>query len=151
MRDDLLVRVVDLHGPGRAESADPALGAGPGELGLLLDPGQDRDLTATDGVRDFLASCAMDLITDRGTSELPNRGAGIFRPFLLPNEVRPAGTASSLIRKYFPKGGKYWRHQITLRSDWRPLNDLAMLSSGPGSHANSSLGCRFVNSRAFRP
>ncbi|HTU76033.1 MAG TPA: SchA/CurD-like domain-containing protein [Trebonia sp.] len=67
LRDDLLVRVVDLAGSGRGESADPALGADAVELGLLLDPGQDRDLTASDGVRDFLASCAMDLITDRGT------------------------------------------------------------------------------------
>ena len=71
MRDDLLVRVIDLRGPSRAESADPARGAGPGQLGRLLDPGQDRDLTARDGVRNFLASCAMDLITDRGTRELP--------------------------------------------------------------------------------
>jgi hypothetical protein len=69
MRDDLLVRVVDLRGSGREKSADPATGADPGELGPLLDPGQDRDLTAKDSVRDFLASCAMDLITDRGTRD----------------------------------------------------------------------------------
>jgi heme-degrading monooxygenase HmoA len=65
MRDDLLVRVVDLSGPAREKSADPAMGADPGELSLLLDPGQDRDLTTRDGVRDLLASCAMELITDR--------------------------------------------------------------------------------------
>jgi hypothetical protein len=65
MRDDLLVRVVDLRGPAREKSADPAMGADPGELSLLLDPGQDWDLTTKDGVRDVLASCAMELITDR--------------------------------------------------------------------------------------
>jgi heme-degrading monooxygenase HmoA len=64
MRDDLLVRVVDLRGATR-ESADPAMGADPGELSPLLDPGQGWDLTAKDGVRDLLASCAMELITDR--------------------------------------------------------------------------------------
>ena len=52
MRDDLLVRVVDLRGPGREKSADPAMGADPGELSLLLDPGQDWDLTTKDGVRE---------------------------------------------------------------------------------------------------
>jgi heme-degrading monooxygenase HmoA len=62
MRDDLLVRVVDLRGPARGKSADPAMGADPGELSLLLDPSQDWDLTTKDGV---LASCAMELITDR--------------------------------------------------------------------------------------
>jgi heme-degrading monooxygenase HmoA len=65
MRDDLLVRVVDLRGPAREKSADPAMGADPGELSLLLDPGQDWDLTTKDGLRDLLASCAMELITDR--------------------------------------------------------------------------------------
>jgi heme-degrading monooxygenase HmoA len=65
MRDDLLVRVVDLRGPAREKSADPAMGADPGELSLLLDPGRDGDLTTKDGVRDLLASCAMELITDR--------------------------------------------------------------------------------------
>ena len=69
MRDDLLVWVVDLRGPGREKSTDPAMGADPGELSLLLDPGQDWDPTARDGVRDFLASCEMDLITDRGTRD----------------------------------------------------------------------------------
>jgi heme-degrading monooxygenase HmoA len=66
MRDDLLVRVVDLRGPGQDKSADPAMGAKPSELSLLLDPGQEWDLTIKDGVRDFLGSCAMDLIADRG-------------------------------------------------------------------------------------
>jgi heme-degrading monooxygenase HmoA len=65
MRDDLLVRVVDLRGPAREKSADPAMGADPGELSLLLDPGLDCDLTTEDGVRDLLASCSMELITDR--------------------------------------------------------------------------------------
>jgi heme-degrading monooxygenase HmoA len=69
MREDLLVRVVDLRGPGREKSADLAVGDDPGELGKLLDPGQDRDLTGKEGVRDFLASCAMDLITDRGAAD----------------------------------------------------------------------------------
>jgi heme-degrading monooxygenase HmoA len=64
-RDDLLVRVVDLRGPGRDKSADPTMSVEPGKLSPLLDPGQDCDLTTRDGVRDFLASCAMDLITDR--------------------------------------------------------------------------------------
>jgi heme-degrading monooxygenase HmoA len=66
MRDDLLVRVVDLRGPGREKSADPAMGAEPDELGQLLDPGQDGDLATRGGLRDFLASCAMDLIANRG-------------------------------------------------------------------------------------
>jgi hypothetical protein len=66
MRDDLLVRVVDLRGPGQDKSADPAMGAKPSELSLLLDPGREWDLTIKDGVRDFLGSCAMDLIADRG-------------------------------------------------------------------------------------
>jgi quinol monooxygenase YgiN len=66
MRDDLLVRVVDLRGPGRDKSVDPAMGAKPSELSLLLDPGQEWDLTIKDGVRDFLGSCAMDLIANRG-------------------------------------------------------------------------------------
>ena len=65
MRDDLLVRLVDLRGTGRDKLADPAMGAEPGELSLLLAPGRDRDLTTGDGLRDFLASCALDLITDR--------------------------------------------------------------------------------------
>jgi heme-degrading monooxygenase HmoA len=65
MRDDLLVRMVDLRGTGRDKLADPAMGAEPGELSLLLDPGRDRDLTTRDGLRNFLASCAMELITDR--------------------------------------------------------------------------------------
>ena len=68
MRDDLLVRLVDLRGTGRDKLADPAMGAEPGELSLLLDPGRDRDLTTGDGLRNFLASCAMDLITDRGSA-----------------------------------------------------------------------------------
>ena len=45
------------------------MGAEAGELSLLLDPGQDWDLTTKDGVRDLLASCAMDLITDRGAED----------------------------------------------------------------------------------
>ena len=65
LRDDLLVRVVDLRGPAREKSADPAMDADPDELSLLLDPGQDWDLTTSGGVRDLLASCAMELITDR--------------------------------------------------------------------------------------
>ncbi len=65
MRDDLLVRVVDLCGPAREKSDDPAMGADPGELSLLLDPGQDWNVTTKDGVRDLLANCAMELITDR--------------------------------------------------------------------------------------
>ncbi|HET6189903.1 MAG TPA: SchA/CurD-like domain-containing protein [Trebonia sp.] len=68
MRDDLLVRLVDLRGTGRDKLADPAMGAESGELSLLLDPGRDRDLTTGDGLRNFLASCAMDLITDRGSA-----------------------------------------------------------------------------------
>jgi hypothetical protein len=66
LRDDLLVRVVDLRGPGR--EADPALRAEPGQLSPLLDPDRDGDLTTGDGVRNFLAGCVMDLITDRGVA-----------------------------------------------------------------------------------
>lgn len=68
MRDDLLVRLVDLRGTGRDKRADPAMEAEPGELSLLLDPGRDRDLTTGDGLRNFLGSCAMNLITDRGSA-----------------------------------------------------------------------------------
>lgn len=68
MRDDLLVRLVDLRGTDRDKRADPAMGAEPGELSLLLDPGRDRDLTTGDGLRNFLGSCAMNLITDRGSA-----------------------------------------------------------------------------------
>jgi hypothetical protein len=68
LRDRLLVRVIDLRGTGQGKAADPALRAEPGELGPLLDPGQDRDLTTSEGLRNFLAGCAMDLITDRGTA-----------------------------------------------------------------------------------
>jgi heme-degrading monooxygenase HmoA len=68
MRDDLLVRIVDLRRTGRDKLADPAMGTEPGELSLLLDPGPDRDLTTGDGLRNFLASCAMELITDRAAA-----------------------------------------------------------------------------------
>jgi heme-degrading monooxygenase HmoA len=69
IQDDLLVRVADWHGPGRERFTDPAADAGPGELALLLDPGQDGDLTTRKGIRDYLASCAMALITDRGAQD----------------------------------------------------------------------------------
>ena len=59
------MRVVDLHGQAREEPADPAIGADPSQLTLLLGPGQNWDLTTNDGVRDLLASCAMELVTDR--------------------------------------------------------------------------------------
>jgi heme-degrading monooxygenase HmoA len=74
MHDNLLVRVVDLRGPGREKSADPAMGAEPGELSLLLNPGRDWDLSTGDGVRNFLASCAMELITDRGAASQESPG-----------------------------------------------------------------------------
>jgi hypothetical protein len=69
MRDDLLVRVVDLRGPGLDKSADPAMSAEPDELSVLLEPGQEWDLTIKDGVRDFLSSCAMD-VANRGGAGL---------------------------------------------------------------------------------
>ena len=75
LRDDLLVRVIDLYGTGRDELADPAMETLPEELSLLLEPGQDGDLTTRDGLRDFLASCAMDLITDRGADSEQRAGA----------------------------------------------------------------------------
>jgi len=65
MREDLLVRVIDLRGTGRDKPADPGMDAEPGKLGPLLDPGPEWHLTTGAGTRDFLASCAMDLITDR--------------------------------------------------------------------------------------
>lgn len=79
MRDDLLVRVADLRGTGRDKLTDPAMGTQPGELSLLLDPGQDWDLTTGDGLRNFLASCAMDLITDRGVASQQRSGAARLR------------------------------------------------------------------------
>ena len=79
MRDDLLVRVIDLRGTGRDKLADPAAGTGPGELSLLLDPGPDWDLTTGDGLRNFLASCAMDLITDRTAASQQRSGPARLR------------------------------------------------------------------------
>jgi heme-degrading monooxygenase HmoA len=68
LRDGMLVRLVDLRGTARHKLADPAMDVEPAELGLLLDPGQDLDLTTGEGLRNLLASCAMDLITDRGSA-----------------------------------------------------------------------------------
>jgi len=68
LRDDLLVRVIDRCDPDRETSADPVASADPAELSLLLDPGQDADLTTRNGIRDYLADCAMAVITDRGGS-----------------------------------------------------------------------------------
>jgi heme-degrading monooxygenase HmoA len=79
LRDDLLVRVVDLRGPGRDKLAGPAAGTEPGELGLLLDPGPDWDLATRDGLRNFLASCAMDLITDRAAAGKQRSGPARLR------------------------------------------------------------------------
>jgi heme-degrading monooxygenase HmoA len=76
LRDDLLVRVIDLRGPGRGTAADPVWDAGPGELSELLDPGSDGDLSTREGLRDFLAGCAMDLITDRGAVSQDGAGSG---------------------------------------------------------------------------
>jgi heme-degrading monooxygenase HmoA len=75
MRDDLLVRVIDRYAAGQETSAAPETSAGlitsagPGELSLLLDPGRDGDLTTANGIRDYLASCAMAVITDRGAPD----------------------------------------------------------------------------------
>ena len=69
LRDDLLVRVVDRYPPGQETSAGLAASVDPGELSLLLDPGPDGDLTTRDGIRDYLASCAMEVITDRGAPD----------------------------------------------------------------------------------
>jgi len=79
MRDDLLVRVVDLRGTGRDKLADPATGTGSVELSLLLDPGPDRDLATGDGLRNFLASCAMNLITDRAAASEQRSGPARLR------------------------------------------------------------------------
>jgi heme-degrading monooxygenase HmoA len=79
MRDDLLVRVVDLRGTGDDKLADPAMGIEPGQLSVLLDPGLDLDLTTRDGLRDFLVSCAMNLITDRGAASEQRAGATRLR------------------------------------------------------------------------
>jgi heme-degrading monooxygenase HmoA len=79
MREDLLVRVVDLRRTGRGKPADPAMGAEPGELSLLLDPGPGRDLTTGAGTRNFLASCAMELITDRQAASEQRPGPAKLR------------------------------------------------------------------------
>ena len=79
MRDDLLVRVVDLRGTGRDKLAGPAVGTEAGELSLLLDPGPDRDLTTGDSLRYFLASCAMELITDRSAASEQRSSAARLR------------------------------------------------------------------------
>jgi heme-degrading monooxygenase HmoA len=79
LRDDLLVRVVDLRVAGRDSPADPAMGVVPDELSLLLDPGQGWDLTTGDGIRNFLAGCAMDLVTDRGAASGQRPGPARLR------------------------------------------------------------------------
>jgi hypothetical protein len=79
MLEDLLVRVVDLRRTGRGKPADPAMGAEPGELSLLLDPGPGRDLTTGAGTRNFLASCAMELITDRQAASEQRPGPAKLR------------------------------------------------------------------------
>jgi hypothetical protein len=65
LRDDLLVRVIDRCDSDRETSADPVASVDPAKLSLLLDPGQDGDLTTRSGIRDYLAGRAMAVITDR--------------------------------------------------------------------------------------
>jgi heme-degrading monooxygenase HmoA len=117
MRDDLLVRVVDLRGPGREKTADPAMGAEPGKLSPLLDPGQDQDLTTADGVRRFLAGCAMDLITDRGAGA--RLGCSVESPSS--TAVSPRCASSTRLGTSPPRpGGQSRRSPCTPRPTGRP-------------------------------
>ncbi|MDH6114997.1 quinol monooxygenase YgiN [Kitasatospora sp. MAP12-15] len=65
LSQDLLVRIVDLRGPHRETAAGPGLREAAGELARLLDLGPDGDLSTEEGVRRFLAACAMEPVTDR--------------------------------------------------------------------------------------
>ncbi|WP_157536639.1 SchA/CurD-like domain-containing protein [Kitasatospora mediocidica] len=69
LSEDVLVRVVDLRGPHRETAAGPGLRGAAAELGRLLDLGPGGDLSTEEGVRRYLADCAMDPVTDRRTQE----------------------------------------------------------------------------------
>jgi hypothetical protein len=68
LRGDTLVRMVDLRAPLEQE---PALSAGvsgrrtAAVLGRLVNIPDSRALTSPEGLRNFLADCDMDLVTDR--------------------------------------------------------------------------------------
>jgi heme-degrading monooxygenase HmoA len=72
LRDDLLVRVVDMLTP---IEQDPVLAVGvsgprkASVLGRLLDLGPHTDLTDPEGPKRFLAEYRMDLVTDRSSAD----------------------------------------------------------------------------------
>jgi len=68
LRDDILVRMVDLRGPFQ-QAPGQAAGFAPGlmakELARQLDLDADTDLQSRPGIERFLAGCSMDPVTDR--------------------------------------------------------------------------------------
>lgn len=64
-RDDLLVRLVDLRATQPDATAGVPAAAAAGELSRLLDLGQGGDHPTGRQVEEFLAGCAMELVTDR--------------------------------------------------------------------------------------
>lgn len=75
LRDDLLVRLLDLRAPAEQDPAVVVGVSGPprkaGVLGRLLDLPKGIDLTAAEGARRFLEEYRMDLVTDRRSADAP--------------------------------------------------------------------------------
>lgn len=69
LRDDILVRMVDLHDTTYHEAVEQAAGFAPGpmaeEISRQLDLDADTDLRSLPGMERFLDRCAMDPVTDR--------------------------------------------------------------------------------------
>ena len=68
LRDDILVRMVDLRGSSQ-KAVEQAAGFAPGrtaeELSRQLEPDADTDLQSRPGIERFLARCSMNPVTDR--------------------------------------------------------------------------------------
>jgi hypothetical protein len=69
LRDDILVRVVDLHGPDQDAPEHASAGVAPGrtaeDLCPLLDLGTETDPRTRSGIEHLRARCSMDPVTDR--------------------------------------------------------------------------------------
>lgn len=72
LRDDILVRVIDVHGSYN-QAPEQAAGFTPGrtaqELSALLELDADTDMQSRPGIERFLAACSMDPVTDRQAQE----------------------------------------------------------------------------------